>query len=188
MSAGARAVAAVAIGALLGSWVATFANAYQMRGQVLANGATPATGLTGSGRVLLGTAGQPAVGTSMGTNLELCSGFWCFGGIRVVSVDDRPPGIDLPAELAFGKPYPSPAPGAVRFALALPKAARVELRVMDIQGRLVAAQGERFEPGYRTLTWNGRDAGGRPVSSGVYFARLVVEGELVGQRRIVMRD
>jgi len=36
------------------------------------------------------------------------------------------------------------------------------------------------------LTWDGRDAGGRPVAAGVYQARLMVGGRAVAERRAVV--
>lgn len=181
-----RAIFPIAV--LLAISIPPGAQGYALRGYVVANGATPGGGLSGSGRVLLGTAGQAAVGQSANATHELCSGFWCWGGSRVVSVDDHPPGADLPKELSFGCPYPNPAPGAVRFALALPGPSRVELRVLDVQGRVVWTQRGRLEAGYRTLVWDGRDGSGRRAGPGVYFARLVVEDRLAGRRRIVLRD
>jgi len=163
---------------------------FAIRGFVIGNGATPASGLTGSGRRLLGTAGQPAVGVSDGTNFKLCHGFWCFGGSRVVSVDEPPPiASELPTRLALGSAWPNPARAAVRFAVELPRAARVDLRIVDLQGRVVReVEDGTLEAGFRTLVWDGRDAGGRRAGAGIYFARLVVEGVPIGTRRVVLRD
>ena len=161
--------------------------AYAIRGFVIASGGSPTGSAT---RRLLGTAGQPVVGTSAGASHILCHGFWCFGGSRVVSVDDQlPPGAALPAVLAMGRAYPNPAPGAIRFALDLPRAAAVDLRVHDVQGRLVrvVASG-RLDPGFLTLTWDGRSEAGRRAPAGVYYARLLVDGSLIGRRTLVLRD
>jgi hypothetical protein len=39
--------------------------------------------------------------------------------------------------------------------------------------------------GYHTLRWEGADAGGQRVGSGVFFARLLVDGRLMASRRLV---
>ena len=56
----------------------------------------------------------------------------------------------------------------------LPGAASVEIRIVDPAGRLVRDLGaggvEPAGPGERT--WDGRDAAGRRVAAGLYFARL----------------
>ncbi len=162
------------------------AGGYALRGSVVGCGGTPTGSLT---RRLLGTVGQPVVGVSTGAIHTLCHGFWCFGGSRVVSVDEGVPAASLPAKLAFGPAFPNPTAAAVRFAFDLPAAADVRLSVLDVQGRLVAeVEHRRFDPGFLSLGWDGRDASGRRVGAGVYFARLVVQGQQAGLRRIVLRD
>lgn len=168
--------------AVLIACATTQAHATQLRGGVLANGGVT---VGGSGRQLLGSVGQPVVGRSTGENHVLSHGFWCFGGARVVAVD--PPGPSnpgVPTVLSFGNPWPNPSRGAVRIPLALPKAARVDLVVFDVQGRQVetVARGV-MPPGFHELSWSGPGAGSG--ASGVYFGRLLVDGKRIGQRRIV---
>jgi hypothetical protein len=157
-----------------------------VRGKVLSGGATPASGATGSGRVLVGTVGQPAVGASAELNGHLCLGFWCFGGVRIVSVEEDPRDPGLPTALAFGVPVPNPARGAVALRLALPRAADVRVSVLDVEGRVVGSMhAGRLDPGRYRLEWDGTDGEGRVSPSGVYFARLTIDGSAMGQRRIV---
>ena len=154
-------------------------------GFVIGNGGAACSG---PNNMVQGTVGQAVVGVSGGATWSLCHGFWCFGGVRVAAVDDPPPGADLPKELAFGPPAPNPSSGDVRFAVALPHEARVDLRVLDVQGRQVREiEAGRRAAGYATLRWDGRDETGAPARAGVYFARLFVEDRLVGVKRIVLR-
>jgi hypothetical protein len=54
--------------------------------------------------------------------------------------------------------------------------ARVRLAVYDVTGRLVTVLADgAAEAGEHAARWDGRDAHGRPVSSGVYFCRLTVD-------------
>jgi hypothetical protein len=39
--------------------------------------------------------------------------------------------------------------------------------------------------GYHTLRWDGANAVGETTGSGVYFARLLVDGRLMASRRFV---
>ncbi len=168
---------------------ATWSNVYfvpaaavALRGGVLANGGDPSSS---AGYSLLGTLGQPAVGHGLSSDFLLCSGFWCFGGSRVVAVDPPPigpPPEALPTELSFGAPVPNPTRGPTRFALALPQPATVTFVVYDVAGRQVGEPVSRaFEAGYHQLFWEG--AAGR---AGVYFARLLVDGRVRGEGRIVL--
>jgi flagellar hook assembly protein FlgD len=57
----------------------------------------------------------------------------------------------------------------------------VTLSIYDVAGRLIRVLvDEVIEAGRHERLWNGKDAHGNPVSSGVYFYRLsVAKGALV---------
>jgi flagellar hook assembly protein FlgD len=49
---------------------------------------------------------------------------------------------------------------------------------LDVLGREVAIVEDRVLPaGYRSVHWNGRNAEGESVGSGVYFYRITATGE-----------
>jgi hypothetical protein len=153
-----------------------------LRGGVVGYGATPSAGSSGSGFVLRGTVGQPVVGASMDRSQILNHGFWCYGGSRVIAVEwpgsSQPP---LPAALALGRPLPNPSRGDAEFVLALPEPAHAVVGIYDLQGRSVDRVVDRFlEAGYHRVHWRA------PRGAGVYFARLLVNGARVGERRIVV--
>jgi len=66
--------------------------------------------------------------------------------------------------------------------------AEVQLIICDIGGRLVKTLvNQRQYPGDYRISWDGRDEGGESVSSGIYFARLIVSGiELQRAQKIVL--
>jgi hypothetical protein len=81
-------------------------------------------------------------------------------------------------------PNPMTGPGRVEFGLAT--AGRVSLAVFDPQGRRVRQiLDEARGAGVHRLDWDGADAGGRPLSTGVYIVRL--EGPGVTATRKLMR-
>ena len=100
------------------------------------------------------------------------------------------PGEDLPSLVRFAAPAPNPARGAARFAFALPRAAAVQLTLHDLNGRMVRALvKEELPAGTHEARWDGRDAGGRRLADGVYFARLAVgdaEGRKVLTRKVTL--
>ena len=64
--------------------------------------------------------------------------------------------------------YPNPFNPRTTIRYGLPRAERVQLRVFDVRGRLVATLRDGAEPaGERHVEWDGRDREGRPVSSGL---------------------
>jgi hypothetical protein len=159
---------------------------FALRGSVVGNGATPSAGITGGGKIMRGTVGQAAVGMSGNSSRILCHGFWCSGGSGVVAVDPPPGGPALPQEIAFSHPRPNPARNHVSFELALPTEADVSLVIDDLLGRRVETMVDRtLSAGYHMVRWDDAEAGGSG-GSGVYFARLFVDGRPLGMRRIVM--
>jgi len=81
---------------------------------------------------------------------------------------------------------PNPFRGSGEIAFDLPKAARVELTVYDLAGRLVRALvvGET-SAGHHSVRWDGKDVLGRPVASGVYLYTLRA-GDLSATRSLVI--
>ena len=85
----------------------------------------------------------------------------------------------------FAPPSPNPASGAVTLRFALPSAATVSLAIYDVAGRRVRmiALGKRPE-GKHALAWDLRDEAGSVAGSGIYFARLEVEGRVLTHKLV----
>jgi len=84
---------------------------------------------------------------------------------------DGPP--ILPEAFALLQSYPNPFTPQMRIQYDLPERAPVQLRVYDVLGREVVVLIEEILPaGRHTARWDGRDASGKRVSSGVYFYHL----------------
>lgn len=83
------------------------------------------------------------------------------------------PTPDVPHRTALGRPAPNPFNPATTFAFTLGEPGRVRLRVFDATGRRVAVLLDEYRSaGPHAAAWDGRDAAGRRVASGVYFCRL----------------
>ncbi len=67
--------------------------------------------------------------------------------------------------------------------------ARVRLVVYDVAGRRVRVlvDGERAPGVPHAARWDGRDDRGRPVASGVYFARLVAGRDVVTRKLVLLK-
>ena len=93
------------------------------------------------------------------------------GGVTAVQEeDDR---IAAPREFALDPNYPNPfnSSTTIRYRIAAP--GRVRLEIFDVQGRKVKmlAAGD-VGAGVYQVEWDGTDASGKPVATGVYLARL----------------
>jgi len=83
------------------------------------------------------------------------------------------------AILALQPNLPNPFTTATRLAWTQPVAARVTLTVHDAAGRRIVTLAENlFDAGDHAALWDGSDADGRPVAAGLYFSRLVVDGQV----------
>jgi hypothetical protein len=84
---------------------------------------------------------------------------------------------------------PNPWRADLTIRYILPAAGPVELAVFDVNGRCVRTLAEGVQEGGRvhSLLWDGRDQGGRPAGTGVYFARLRYGHEAVIRRSLLIR-
>ena len=103
-------------------------------------------------------------------------------GTTAVGPERLAAGPDLHAPL----PNPARAAATLRFALAAPGHARLD--VVDLGGRVVARLADGWRPaGEQSIEWDGRDAGGEVVRPGVFFVRLVSAGRVATRKLVVSR-
>ena len=89
--------------------------------------------------------------------------------------------------LQANEPNPFSAFTTIRYEVPA-EGGRVTLSVFDVNGRLVRVlQNGVVAGGGRTTSWDGRDAKGRAVASGVYFCRLHAAGVSRHLKMIVVR-
>lgn len=81
-----------------------------------------------------------------------------------------------------------PRDGSVAFqVVGVEESAGVELKLFDLSGREVRTILDGPAPATGVIDWDGCDADGHPVSSGIYFARLESGGRLARCKSIVLR-
>jgi hypothetical protein len=91
-----------------------------------------------------------------------------------------------PSGISLSPSSPNPFAVSTRIGFVLPRAARVRLDVYDVAGRLVRSLlDESREAGSHSTTWDGVDAGGKRMRSGVYRCRLEADGRVL-QRSLVL--
>ncbi|HKA24817.1 MAG TPA: FlgD immunoglobulin-like domain containing protein [Candidatus Eisenbacteria bacterium] len=126
---------------------------------------------------LVATSGGGAIVSWTDTRNAVDTDIFAMQILEAGTVDAPPV---TPALLAFAPLSPNPARGLITLRFSLPRAARANLAIYDVEGRRVRqlASGVRA-PGQQSVPWDGRDDNGRPVHAGVYFARLEAEGRAV---------
>ncbi len=80
----------------------------------------------------------------------------------------------IPSEFSLQQNYPNPFNPSTTIAFAIARQSQVKLEIFDILGRRVRSLLDQpMQPGRFKIEWDGRNAGGEAVASGVYFYRLV---------------
>ena len=93
-----------------------------------------------------------------------------------------------PIRLALRQNAPNPFTGETSVRFAVPELGPVSLEIFDVAGRRVARLVDRTLPaGSHTVTWDGRDAGGARVASGVYLYRLTAAGESLSKEMVLRK-
>jgi hypothetical protein len=88
------------------------------------------------------------------------------------------PGIpDIPKDFALYQNYPNPFNPSTTLLYALPSEGSAKIEVFDILGRRVCTlvPEQNKEMGLYSTIWSGKNDSGKPVASGVYFARFIAK-------------
>ena len=95
--------------------------------------------------------------------------------------------VEAPQAFALHSNYPNPFNPATHIRFDLPKQQQVSLQVFNLLGQQVATLVDRetLEPGYYTVTWDGRNRLGLRVASGIYLYRIQA-GRHVQTRKMLL--
>ncbi|MBD3335370.1 MAG: hypothetical protein GF355_07620 [Candidatus Eisenbacteria bacterium] len=110
-------------------------------------------------------------------------------GCAVAGVSET--GTAIPPTFYLAAPRSNPASGGVEIRYGLPSCpspGQVSIRIFDAMGRRVATLLDAEQaPGSYSFTWSGKTTEGGSVAGGVYFVRMVWNGETATRRLILLR-
>jgi hypothetical protein len=160
----------VGLGVLLGAGAASNVPADRIPWHVVAAGGT--VGSTAGAHRVSASVGQTVVAALSGTTYRVFSGFWNPLLIGPVGAEDEPY-LGIPRTFGLSQNHPNPFESGTTIRYALPRGSHVVLEVYDVGGRRVRllAEGDKG-PGYHVTRWDGRDACGSRVGSGVYLCHM----------------
>jgi hypothetical protein len=133
---------------------------------------------------------QMLMGNSDGGNLDNAPASSVPAGLRVHSVaqglvledqllgqlgtrTSQPRKLEVPSNYALYQNYPNPFNPTTELRFDLPEATRVELKIFNTMGQLVATLADEVRPaGAYTLSWNGQSQNGASVASGLYIYQI----------------
>ncbi|HEV8538173.1 MAG TPA: FlgD immunoglobulin-like domain containing protein [Bacteroidota bacterium] len=96
--------------------------------------------------------------------------------------------VQVPTRWALGQNYPNPFNPTTRFAVDVPKTAEVSVAIYDILGRKINTlmSGQQAAGSYG-IEWDGRDARGMSVPTGIYFVRMTASDFNATQKIMLMK-
>ncbi len=95
---------------------------------------------------------------------------------------------DRPVPFALAQNYPNPFNPSTRIKFTMPSSGIMSLGIYDVNGRPVRTLVDGWvEPGMHDVVWDGTDAAGRPVASGVYLYRMTSGYATVVRKMVLLR-
>jgi hypothetical protein len=84
--------------------------------------------------------------------------------------------------------HPNPFNASTKISFVVPERAHARLDVYRVDGTYVTSLLDRtVEGGAVSLFWDGRDASGNPVSSGIYFYSLWTDGRTLTKKMVLIK-
>lgn len=108
------------------------------------------------------------------------------GGGEILSPELR---IELPAmPLTLFQNAPNPFNPSTRISFFLPDPVRVRIEIFDVSGRRVAVPVDgRYAAGRHSVHWDGTNAAGGAVASGVYYYRMTAGKAAMTKKLVLLR-
>lgn len=92
------------------------------------------------------------------------------------------------ANLNLGQNIPNPFNPTTTISYTIPEKMTVKLTIHDVQGKIVATLvDDVLAEGFKHAIWDGLDAKGTPVASGVYFYRLKAGKQVLTKKMILLK-
>ncbi len=116
-----------------------------------------------------------AIGTASGENYAVYAGFF-YGNEYLISAVDEDDALFLPDKFQLLQNYPNPFNPVTRIEYHLPQAADVKLIIYNVNGHTVRELvNGTISAGYHKVIWDGKNAEGMAVASGIYFYRIEIK-------------
>jgi len=95
---------------------------------------------------------------------------------------------NLPEMLYLSANYPNPFNPETKIDFSIPIAGRTNLSIFNIIGQKVVTLVDRhYEPGNYSIEWDGNNAMGEKVTSGIYFYRLITDYGEIARKLVLLK-
>jgi flagellar hook assembly protein FlgD len=93
----------------------------------------------------------------------------------------------LPSEFGLAQNYPNPFNPATTIALALPVASDYSVAIYNVAGQLIRTYSGYANAGVVSIVWDGKDASGSQVASGMYFYKAQANSFSATKKMLLMK-
>ena len=94
----------------------------------------------------------------------------------------------IPNHVSISQNFPNPFNPETQFSYTLNESGTISLGIYDIMGKLIYTVYDGFQrSGNHNVLWDGLDQNKRPVSSGVYFYRLVTQSNTISKKMVLAK-
>jgi flagellar hook assembly protein FlgD len=104
------------------------------------------------------------------------------------STSNEEMGLDNPQNIKLKQNYPNPFNPSTTISFSLDKPANIHLIIYSADGTEIASLVNGYQTeGKHSVVWNGTDANGIEVSSGIYFYTLKTDKKAVTKKMLLLR-
>lgn len=96
--------------------------------------------------------------------------------------------IDIPSEFILNKAFPNPFNPKTQIGFGLPYSTNVKLAIYGIDGRYIKTLVSSFMAGgFHSTEWDGKDASGNNVSTGIYLYQLIAGNVILSEKVLLVK-
>ncbi|MCI0330161.1 MAG: T9SS type A sorting domain-containing protein [candidate division Zixibacteria bacterium] len=112
-----------------------------------------------------------------------------YGSVDITIIEGAPKVVaSVPKNFVLGQNFPNPFNPSTQIDYALPEAVPVELKVYNLLGQEVKTLVNHEQAaGDHRVVWDGTDASGNGVSSGIYFYKLTTPASVATKRMMFVK-
>jgi hypothetical protein len=94
----------------------------------------------------------------------------------------------LPEKLALNQNYPNPFNPSTRIKFELPQPEKISLKIFNLLGQEVLTLADGwYDLGHYEVVWDGKDASGKGVASGMYISTLTAGDNIITRKMLLLR-
>ncbi len=96
--------------------------------------------------------------------------------------------LSLPRTTALHQNYPNPFNPTTTISFDLPQAKQIRLQIYNLAGQCIQTLCNRLvSAGHHEMEWNGRDAQGNLMPSGIYYYRLFIDDQILTKKLVLIK-